>query len=120
MPARVVVVHDDGPHLKPIAASLRSAGFDVAAYADPLAAMTALEDAQRLEVLLTRIHFAPGKSNGVALARMARTKRPGTKVIFLEQADDPALTEGLGQALEMAVDAPEIVRLVANLLDTRD
>ena len=66
MPARIVVVHD-GPCLERMISGLSQRGHDVRGYSDPLAALSALEDARRVEVLLTRLHFGPGKSNGVAL-----------------------------------------------------
>ena len=47
-----------------------------------MAALDALENAQRVEVLITRVRFPPGKPNGIALALMARHKRPGIKVLF--------------------------------------
>jgi hypothetical protein len=36
---------------------------------------------------------------------MARLKRPGVKVVFLEKVDDPELTDGLGEVTEGPVDA---------------
>src|SRR5580658_7779028 len=82
MPARIVVVNDDKEFTDLLAVALRSAGHDVATYPDPLAAWGALEAAERTEVLVTCMEFAPGKSNGLALTRMARSKRPQIKVIF--------------------------------------
>jgi len=89
------------------------------ASSDPLAALSALEDARRVEVLVTRLHFGPGKSNGVALALMARLKRPGVRVVFLEKADDPELTAGLGEVAEGPVDAASLTDLVDKLLEMK-
>jgi hypothetical protein len=108
MPARIVV--HDGPCLERMISGLSQRGHDVRGYSDPLAALSALEDARRVEVLLTRLHFGPGKSNGVALALMARLKRPGVKV------DNPELTAGLGEVAEGPVDAASLTDLVDRLL----
>jgi len=118
MPARIVVVHD-GPCLERVISGLSQRGHDVRGYSDPLAALNALEDARRVEVLLTRLHFGPGKSNGVALALMARLKRPGVKVVFLEKPDDPELTAGLGEVAEGPVDAASLTGLVDKLLEMK-
>jgi hypothetical protein len=48
-----------------------------------MAALDAIEVGSRLRVLVTRVDFGPGKPNGIALARMVRVKRPGTKVVFV-------------------------------------
>jgi hypothetical protein len=48
MPARIVVVHD-GPCLERIISGLSQRGHDVRGYSDPLAALSALEDARRVE-----------------------------------------------------------------------
>ena len=74
MPARVVVVHDDPTFADPLAALLR-AGQDVALFTDPMAALNALDTARTIEVLVTRVRFAPGQPNGVALARMDQASR---------------------------------------------
>ena len=79
MPARIVAVHDDLDFVDKLAAILRSEGHDVAAFSDPLAAWDALAGA---DLLTTRAQYPPGKSNGFALARMARSKRPEIRVLF--------------------------------------
>ena len=79
MPARIVVVHDDPEFVDQLQSALRRAGRDVAAFADLMDALAALDAAQRIEVLITRMQFPPGKPNGLALARMARHKRPGIR-----------------------------------------
>jgi DNA-binding NtrC family response regulator len=95
MPARVVVVHDEREFVDEVATALRSAGHEVATFPDPIAAWDALEAARQTEVLLTRVLFQPGKSNGVALARMARTNRPGIRVLFTAL---PAICIAYGRA----------------------
>jgi len=41
-----------------------------------MTALSALENADRADVLITRLTFPPGNPNGVSLALMARAKRP--------------------------------------------
>jgi DNA-binding NtrC family response regulator len=117
MPARVVVVHDDPDFVDELATAVRSDGHDVATFADPLAAWDALEAAQRIEVLVTRVQFPPGKPHGFALARMARSKRPTIRVLFValpEFADDAA---ELGEFMPITSGLQDVVNTVRRMLD---
>ena len=55
-----------------------------------------LEAAQRIEVLVTGIDFPPGRSNGIALARMVYTRRPNIRVLFAAFPKYAVEAEGLG------------------------
>jgi DNA-binding NtrC family response regulator len=77
MPAPVLVVHDD-PDTRVLAlAALRTVGLEVVAFADPMAALDAIETDSSVRVLVTSVSFPTGKPNGVALGRMVKVKRPG-------------------------------------------
>jgi DNA-binding NtrC family response regulator len=79
MPVRIVIVHDEPDFVNPLTAALRLAGHDVATFMDPTAGLDALDEARRVEPLITRVNFPPGKPNGVSLARMAHYKRPSVR-----------------------------------------
>jgi DNA-binding NtrC family response regulator len=105
LPAAVLVVHDE-PNTRELAVTaLRAAFLDVTGFDDPMAALNAIEDDTRIRVLITRVTFGPGKLNGVALARMVRVKRPGTKIVFVARAEYASHTEGLGKFLPMPLRA---------------
>jgi DNA-binding NtrC family response regulator len=53
MPARVVVVPDDPDFGLAITVAIKVAGYEVAMFADSLAALEALHDAKRIEMLIT-------------------------------------------------------------------
>ena len=53
MPACVVVVHDEPEFAEQIAARLRLTGHEATAFLDPVAALIALEAAQRVGVLIS-------------------------------------------------------------------
>jgi DNA-binding response OmpR family regulator len=116
MPARIVVVHDDRDFIEATAMALRAAGYDVAAFLDPMAAHIALDAAQNVEVLITCVEFPVGKSNGVSLALMARARCPGIKVLFAALAEYRADTTGLGEFLPMPVAPADIVATVDVML----
>jgi DNA-binding NtrC family response regulator len=108
MPARIVVVHNDPEFTERTVAALVAAGHDVRAFTDTMSALKALERAQRVEVLVTRVVFPPGQPNGVSLALMAKLKRPGMKVLFAAQHETREHTEGLGEFLPAPADPVEI------------
>ena len=120
MPASVIVVHDDPAFLDDTVSVLRHAGYDVAGFSQSPAALDALEAAQRVEILVTRVLFPQGTPHGVALARMARLKRPGIKVLFLVRPDLVSHTEGVGDALLLPVTADEVVAKVRAMLGSDD
>src|SRR5271155_4651531 len=99
MPARIVVAHDDPGFVDNTVMALRAAGYDVAAFGDSMSAFAALEAADRVEVLITRLLFPEGTPNGAALGRMTRLKRPGVKVLFVALPELQVYPEGVGELL---------------------
>jgi len=116
MPARIVVVDDDPRYVDDLATLLRRDGHDVATFPDPLAAWDALEAAKRTEVLVTRVEFAPGRSNGLALARMARSKRREIRVLITAQPEHARDAAELGTFLPLPVEVAGVARIVMSLL----
>ncbi|MEJ0017422.1 MAG: response regulator [Acetobacteraceae bacterium] len=116
MPARVVVVHDDQQFIRATVTALEAAGYDVSSFTDTMSALDALQDAQRFDVLVTRVRFGPGQPNGVALARMAKLQRPTIRILFAALPDTQEFTEGLGDFLAAPVDPDDLVRAVTAAL----
>jgi len=73
-----------------------------------------------VQLLITRVEFAPGKPHGVALARMARLKLPGIKVLFTALPQYAEHAEGLGAFLPTPVDVADLVAVVERLLEASD
>ena len=69
MPARIVVVHDDPGFIRALASK---PGPGVAWFADPVRALSALEIAESMAFLVTRLQFMDRQPAGLPLARMAR------------------------------------------------
>jgi len=117
MPVRVVLVHDDAIFSDKLVTALISAGHQVAAFRDPLEAWGALEAARLTEVLITRIQFPPGRSNGLALAYMVRSKRPNIQIIFIALPEFAEECKEIGVFLPRAVAVPDVVETVELLLN---
>ena len=77
-----------------------------------LAAWSALEAGTKVEVLITRIRFGPGKPHGVALARHARANHGRLHIVFVAGAELQAHTDDLGVFLPMPVAVPDVVEQV--------
>jgi DNA-binding NtrC family response regulator len=120
MPARLVVANDDPSFLAKIHEALRDARFDAVIYSDSMTALNAMESAHKIELLVTGIDFGPGKPNGIALARMARFKRSGTKVLFTGAAKFAAYAEGLGMFMALPVKVEDVVEAIRELLTHED
>ena len=96
--------------------ALRSDGHEVRAFTDPMSALGALDEAKRVDVLITRVIFPPGQPNGVAIARTARLKRPGVKILFAALPEMREHTDGLGEFLPAPASPAEIAALVGKML----
>ena len=116
MPASIVIVTDQREFLDQVTAALRQAGHDVAPFVDPMEALLALEAPQKIEILIPRIRFPPGKPNGVSLARMARAKCPWIKVLFTALPELAEFAEGVGAFMPLPVVMPELVKTVERML----
>ena len=116
MPARIVVVHDEPKFRDSVVTALQAAGYDTKAFAGSMEALDALETAQRIELLITRVTFPEGTPNGVALARMARVKKRGVRVLFAARDENREHTEGVGEFVAVPVTGPEIVARVKRML----
>ena len=115
MPANVIIVHDDPIFVTAVAVELRLADHHVVTFRDPLEALPVLETKQPFDVLITRMRFAPGRSNGIALAQMTRLKRPEIKVLFTVAPENIEHTEGLGEFLAAPIDIRELAAMVNKL-----
>ena len=114
--ARVVVVHDEPSFLDPVVASLRAAGHDVAAFADPVLAWEALRLSGEVEILVTRVQFGADKPNGIALARWARERCPAVRILFVALPDFQPDVGNLGVLLPRPVTVPEVAEAVGLML----
>ena len=73
-----------------------------------------------IKVLITGVEFSPGRSNAVALALKARTKRPKLHVLFTAQLELSQATAGLGTLMEAPVTVPAVLATVTRLLKSED
>jgi DNA-binding response OmpR family regulator len=116
MPAQIVLVHDDAVFAEQARRALTEEGYDVMVFPDPLAALDALETAEHLELLITRVGFPAGRSNGAALALMARQKRRRVKVLSVCRPEFRGDVEDLGEVLAAPASVAEVVAAARRLL----
>jgi DNA-binding NtrC family response regulator len=116
VPARIVIVHDDPEFAEEVASALKRVGYDAVAFTDSMKALEALDDPKKIELLITRVRFQPGKPNGVSLARMARQKRPRIKILFTALPEFAELVDGLGEFMPLPIELPALMAAVERLL----
>jgi hypothetical protein len=121
MPARIVVALDDRALADRVVSELKTLGQDALAFADSMTALTVFEDhLETIQVLIISLVFPPGQPNGVALARMARLRRPGIRAVFVGEADLEPHTAGLGKLVVPPVTVETLASLAMALLTPDD
>jgi DNA-binding NtrC family response regulator len=113
---RIVIVHDDPEFRATAAAALQAAGHDILACSGSMAALDALEGSDPFDLLNTRVTFTAGTPNGVALARMAKMKRPRLRILFAAREENREYTQGVGEFLTVPTTAEEVVATAERLL----
>lgn len=116
MPARIVLVHDDPEFSECVATAMQAAGYDIKVFTGSMKAIEALEAAERIELLITRVSFPNGTPNGVSLARMAKMKKRGIRVLFIARDENREHTEGVGEFLPVPITGPEVLATVRRML----
>jgi CheY-like chemotaxis protein len=81
--AHILLVEDDEGLAYALAASVRAGGHLVTAAPTAFSALPILDSDVPIDLLLTDLVMPPGQLSGLALARMARLKRPSIAVIFM-------------------------------------
>jgi DNA-binding NtrC family response regulator len=116
MPARVVVIHDEPEFAGRLVSALRLAGYDVAAFTDPIETWDVIANVQRAHLLITRVAHPPSRSNGVALA-LKVLNQPDIHVLL---TGEPRLTkqpDGRSPSTLGSATIPNIVKIARDLLD---
>jgi CheY-like chemotaxis protein len=113
----ILVVDPDEVLAYGIARNIRSAGCEVIAVSSTTAAL-ALLDSKRIDLILVDIFMHKGQLSGLALARMARTKRRDIKLIFMTGSDDLQLYRQLvpGRLFHKPVDLKRLATEIATQL----
>jgi hypothetical protein len=83
-----------------------------------MAALSALEVAETIELLITGTRFPQGKPNGISLALITRRMRPNVKILFAAPPEDQEHADGLGEFLPAPVSIPYLIAVVRGLLNS--
>jgi DNA-binding NtrC family response regulator len=116
MPAQIVLVHDDDAFRSSVTEALEAEGYTVACYPDALAAAMALSEVKLIELLMTRIRFPPGRSNGASLALMLQVKKPRLRVIFVAAPEMGEHVADLGPFIPTPVIISDLLKIVEDEL----
>jgi DNA-binding NtrC family response regulator len=112
----ILLVEDDAVLRHALDRTLTEAGYFIVAAEDTMAALDAIA-AHRIDLLVTDIVMPQGKPHGLALARMARMRRPDFPVIFMTGYHDivPRDVELPGRLFEKPIDTAELVQAIDDL-----
>jgi DNA-binding NtrC family response regulator len=111
----IVLVHSDPEFSLAFATALQGHGYRTQTFVDPLAAWDICRGS-RMALLVTQVEFPPGRSNGISLALMTRSKHSGARVLFIGLPEHVADTNGIGNFVTIPVDIQATVDLIARLL----
>ena len=112
----ILVVEDDPTFGQALCRVLAHAGYQPVLAADFRSALAVLEGSQPLDLLLTDV-VMPNGVNGMALARMARLRRHGLKVMYLTGFSIPGVDEeAIGPVLRKPVDDHVLIQEIERTL----
>lgn len=106
-PPSILLVDDDEGFRYAATKALQNAGYLVTAASDFRDALDLLDSGAPLDLLITDI-LMPERIHGFALARMARMRRTGLKVLYLTAYDVPT-SEAAGKVLRKPLADEQLV-----------
>jgi CheY-like chemotaxis protein len=116
MRGNVLLVEDDAFFRESSAKGLRQAGYVVHIAADHRGALDILDDERPIDVMCTDV-VMPDGLGGVALARLARLRRPNLKVIYVTGYEIPGLADhAKGPVLQKPIMTSQLVAEIGRLL----
>ena len=104
---RILLVDDDEGFRYAATKALEAAGFVVSGAPDYRQALEVLESDLPVDLLLTDIYM-PERIHGFALARMARMRRLGLKVLYVTAFEVPTV-EDAGKVLRKPISNEDLV-----------
>ena len=112
----VLLVEDDAFSRESSAKGLRQAGYIVHIAADHRGALDILDGERPIDVMCTDV-VMPDGLGGVALARLARLRRPNLKIIYVTGYEIPGLADqAKGPVLQKPVMTSQLVAEIGRLL----
>jgi CheY-like chemotaxis protein len=115
---RILIFENDEAIAYGFAAILRSANFAVEVTTRFWDALRTLEGNDPPDLLVADIVMPEGEVNGMAMARMARMKRPSIKILYITGYDLAAVErEALGPILRKPVSEEELLSAVRGLIE---
>lgn len=114
----VLLVEDDAFFRESSAHGLRQAGYTVHLAADHRAALDILDDERPIDILCTDI-VMPDGLGGVALARLARLRRPSLKILYVTGYEIPGIKDrAKGTVLLKPIATAQLVAEIGRLMST--
>jgi CheY-like chemotaxis protein len=103
----VLVMEDQDAYRYAAARVLQRAGYAVVQAEDYRDALKVIEGDDPVDLLLIDIVMPAGRPHGIAVANMARRRRPGVKVLFMTAHYDELPADALARAPGKVLRKPE-------------
>ena len=119
MPGRIVLVEDDTAYRRSLEQILPYAGYAVSGYEDYRGALAEIEGDGEIDLLLTDTFLPMGTPHGIALAHMARMRRPRLPVLFITAYPEHLIQipDRLGEALLKPISHEDLLDAIARAMD---
>jgi CheY-like chemotaxis protein len=111
----ILLVDDDEAGRYATSKVLERGGFEVTQASDYVRALAIIQSDAPIDLLLTDIVMPEGV-HGFALARMARMRRMGMKVLYMTGFDVPTV-EAIGKVLRKPIADEELIREIREALE---
>ncbi len=98
---RILVIEDDEAFRRLAAQILQRAGYTVAVARDFDTGMQVIESTDRLDLLLSDINLPAGTPHGLSIGRMAQSRRPDLKIIYMSGAYNLAEIDAVAEGAKM-------------------
>lgn len=117
----ILLVDDDEACAFATAAYLTDCGHEVISVQSSMKALEVLEAADQIDLVLTDLVLGSGEPNGISLARMARMKRSGIKLMLMTGYRDIAADESAmpGKMFYKPLDLDELARAIEAMVPAK-
>lgn len=109
---KIALVHDDAAFVGTATTALRAAGHSVVTYSNSMAALNAIDTADDVDILVTRVHFPEGRPNGVSLSLVLRNKYPELKVVYTARSANEEFTADIGELVPHPIEMSKLLAAI--------
>src|ERR1700693_6607950 len=97
--AHIVVVEDDPQYRRMVVRMLEAAGYRATGADGLTSAVSAIEAAAQVDLLLADIGMPAGSPHGLSIGKVAQLRKPGLKVLYMSGSDPSGYLFAQGESV---------------------